>query len=85
MLFPLILGFFLLCDPVAGGKAGQIAVDKGIQSAVHNCVDIGSLAAGTGVLDQGIGHEHIVADLAAFSASNSCALRNIPKSFFSNA
>ena len=65
MLFPLILGFFLLCDPVAGSKAGQISIDKGIQGAVHNCVDIRSFAAGTGVLDQGIGHEDIVADLAA--------------------
>ena len=51
--------------PVSGSQAVQICLDKGIQRAVHNRIDIGSFVAGAGILNQGIGHEHIVADLAA--------------------
>ena len=56
---------FLFLHPAAGGETVQIAFDEGIQRAVHNCIYVGGLAAGAGVLDQRIGHEHVVADLAA--------------------
>ena len=55
----------LLLHPVAGGQAVQVALDEGIQSAVHDAVDVGSLTAGTGILDQGVGHEDVVTDLTA--------------------
>ena len=59
------LQYGLLLYPVAGSKAIQIALDKGIQRTVHNRIDVGGFAAGAGILDEGIGHEDIVTDLAA--------------------
>ena len=56
---------FLFLHPAAGGETVQIAFDEGIQRAVHDCIYVGGLTAGAGVLDQRIGHEHVVADLAA--------------------
>ena len=55
----------LLLYPVAGCQAVEVAFDEGIQGAVHDRVDIAGFAAGAGILDQSVGHEDIVPDLAA--------------------
>ena len=41
----------------------QVCVNKAVQITVHNSVDIAGFKAGTMVLDHGIGHEDIGADL----------------------
>ena len=54
----------LLLDLAVGG-GGQVGVDKPVNIAVHDGLDVAHFVAGAGVLGQGIGHEHIGADLAA--------------------
>ncbi len=51
-----------LPTPVA---SRQISVDEAVKIAVHDCVDVRVLEAGTGILHKGIGHEDVGADLAA--------------------
>ena len=61
----ILLDFCLLLYPVACCKAVQVALNEGIQRAVHNAVDVGGFAAGAGILDQRVRHKDVVADLAA--------------------
>ena len=56
---------YLLGGPVAGGGGGQIGVDKAVQIAVHDVVDVAGFKGGAGVLDHLVGHEDVGADLAA--------------------
>ena len=59
-----IYRLYLAC-PVAGCGSGQVSVDKAVDVAVHDCVDVGGLKRGTGVLGEGVGHEDVRTDLAA--------------------
>ena len=54
-----------LCDPGIRGKAGEIGVDEAVEPAVHHGVHVRGLIARARVLDERVGHEDVVADLAA--------------------
>ena len=54
-----------LCDPRICGKTSQIGVDEAVERTIHDSVDVGRLKARARILDERIGHEDIVADLAA--------------------
>ena len=56
--------YFLFLD-LAVGSGGQVGVDEAVDVAVHHRLDVAHLVAGAGVLGQGVGHEHVGADLAA--------------------
>jgi len=43
----------------------QIRIDKPINTSIHDCLHVTVLVAGTGILDQGVGHEYVGADLRA--------------------
>ena len=60
-------GWLIRCSPPRCPDAlgGEIGVDEAVQVAVHHGVDVAGLIAGAVVLDQGVGHEHVGADLAA--------------------
>src|SRR5699024_11609660 len=47
----------------AGGL--QVREDEAVQIAVHHGVDVAGLVAGAVVLDHGVGHKDIAADLVA--------------------
>ncbi len=47
------------------GGGGEIGVDEAVDIAVHDILDVAGLKARAGVLHQGVGHEHIGADLTA--------------------
>lgn len=56
-----------LSRPVTGGLAGEIGVDEAVQVTVHDGVDIAGLEGSAGVLDHGVGHKYVRADLAPHS------------------
>ena len=51
--------------PSTGGLAGEVSVDEPVQVTVHDGVDVAGLEGGTGILDHGVGHKDVGADLAA--------------------
>ena len=53
----------ILQFPAAGGL--EVSKDKAIQITIHHGIDITGLVVGTVILDHGVGHEHIAADLVA--------------------
>ena len=63
-----------LCDPRICGKTSQIGVDEAVERTVHDGVDVGCFEACPRVLDERIGHENVVADLAAPFDLELCAL-----------
>ena len=63
-----------LCDPCICGKTSQIGVDEAVERTVHDGVDVGCFEACPRVLDERIGHENVVADLAAPFDLELCAL-----------
>ena len=58
-----MLLFFISQSP--GGGRLEISVDETVDFTVHHGVDIAHFVAGAVILGQGIGHEHIGADLTA--------------------
>ena len=56
---------YLFGSPVTCGYGGEIGVNKSVQVSVHDSVDVAGFKPGSGVLNQGIRHEDVGADLAA--------------------
>ena len=59
------LRLYLFRRPSTGGLAGEVSVDEPVQVTVHDGVDVAGLEGGTGILDHGVGHKDVGADLAA--------------------
>ena len=56
---------YLFGSPVTCGYGGEIGVNKSVQVSVHDSVDVAGFKPSSGVLNQGIRHEDVGADLAA--------------------
>ena len=63
--FILLYSILIIHPAVHRGRCFQVSIDETVQVAIHHGLHIAAFIVGTVVLDQGVRHEHITADLVA--------------------
>ena len=60
---PVLYSVFVLSVRFCFRDVFQVSIDKAVDLAVHDRVDVSVLVAGSGVLSESVGHKYVAADL----------------------